>query len=79
MLACWESHLLFLVPATIPVGFGNMGKKQTKQRIKKYVSLHFQGYMVPCSERTSGLQTLWRKNMQRDKRLQNNFPCCFAQ
>lgn len=44
MLACWESHLLFLVPATIPVGFGNMGIKQTKQRIEKYVSLHFQGY-----------------------------------
>lgn len=58
----------------IPVGFGNMRIKQTEQRIKKYVNLHFQGYMVPCSERTSSLQTFWRKNMQRDKWPQNNFP-----
>lgn len=77
MLACWESNLLFLVPASIPVGFGNMGIKQAEQRIKKYVSLHFQGYMVPCSERTSGLQTFWRKIMQRDKWRQNNFPVLF--
>lgn len=58
----------------IPVGFGNMRIKKTEQRIKKYVNLHFQGYMVPCSERTSSLQTFWRKNMQRDKWPQNNFP-----
>lgn len=74
MLACWESHFLFLVPASIPVGSGNMAIRQAKQRIKEHVSLHFQGYMVPCSERTSGLQTFWRKNMQRDKWPQNNFP-----
>lgn len=77
MLACWESNLLFLVPASIPVGFGIMGIKQAEQRIKKYVSLHFQGYMVPCSERTSGLQTFWRKIMQRDKWRQNNFLVLF--
>lgn len=74
MLAFWKSHLLFLVPASIPVGSGNMGIRQAEHRIKEYVSLHFQGYMVPCSERTSGLQTFWRKNMQRDKWPQNNFP-----
>lgn len=74
MLACWESHFLFLVLLTIPVGFGNMEIRQAEHRIKEHVSLHFQGYMVPCSERTSGLQTFWRKNIHRDKWPQNNFP-----
>lgn len=35
MLSCWQSHLLFLVPASIPAGSGHMGIKQAEQRIKK--------------------------------------------
>lgn len=65
MLSCWQSHLVFLVPASFPVGFGNMGIKQAEQRIKKISSSTSQGYMVPCSERTSGLQRFGGKKCRK--------------